>query len=194
MDPCTMAILAAQQQNIMDPMSMGPMISHPGMSDPISTMYEGGMGGMGGDPRESIMGAMQGGRPSMPDRPGGGNPYGMTQGQSGVAGGSSGSMVDSRMTGSMAEGMGGVMNPRMAAGLGGEMGGGMGGMMDPRIGGGLAVGGRSYYGMMMHGQGGMAGGIGGFMGHCMAGGDSGFDMAMGIIMGGGSRGRRCRRC
>ena len=153
------------------------MMGDPGMSNPMSAMHGSGMSGMGGDPREAMMAAMQGGGAGMPIMPGGGDPYGMAHGQ-----------------GIMAGGMGGVMDPRMAAGMGGGMSGGMGGLMDPRMGRGMAMAGDDSYGMMMQGQGGMAGGIGALMGHRMTGGNPGFDTAMGIIMGGGSRGRRCHRC
>lgn len=59
-------------------------------------------------------------------------------------------------------------------------------MIDPRMGG-------DPYGMLQ-GHGGMAGGMGGMMDYGLAGGNSGFDTAMGIILGGGSRRGRCRRC
>jgi hypothetical protein len=220
MDLYMMAVLAAQQQAMMGPMAMGGM-GHPGMGDPMgdpmmqeamqrrmerreqraamraaldpmSAMQGGGMGGiggmagmggMGGDPREAMMAAMQGGAAGgagMPGMPGGGDPNGM-MGQGGMGGGMSG-MMDPRMTG-------------MGGGMGSRMGSGMGGMMDPRMAGGMegGLGGSDPY-SMMQGQGGMGGGMVGMMDPRMGGGGSGFDMAMGIIMGGGSRGRRCRRC
>ena len=60
--------------------------------------------------------------------------------------------------------------------------------MDARMGGGMGgdpMGGGDPYGMMQS-QGGMAG--------VMSGGYPGFDAAMGVMMGGGRRRRRCRRC
>jgi hypothetical protein len=210
MDLYTMAVLAAQQQAMMGPMAMGGM-GHPGMGDPMgdpmmqeamqrrmerreqraamraaldpmSAMQGGGIGGMGGDPREAMMAAMQGGgagAAGMPGMPGGCDPYGMMQGQGGTAGGMGG-MMDPRMTGSM------------GGGIGGGMSAGMGGMMDSRMAGGMGggLGGSDPY-SMMQGQGGMGGGMVGMMNPRMGVGGSGFDMAMGVIMGGG---RRCRRC
>ena len=56
-------------------------MGHPGMSNPMSAMHG---GGMGGDTREAMMAAMQGGGAGMPGMPGGVNPYGMTHGQGGT--------------------------------------------------------------------------------------------------------------